>query len=485
VVYFSDCQAGAAAGCVPGNNANAGTSPAAPKQNLAGYNFNAAPAGTRLLFARGGAWANVAITIGNPNARATNPMVFDAYTPASGATAAPLMRVPSGARGFNFEARGHDEGYVMRNLKIDGGASGLWAVYAADDVSNITIDNVEMTNFDIAVHVQANSTAPVRFLTVRNSQIHRNRTIGMLGHSDDMTIEGTTFEANGSGSEYNHALYLSGREVHSRAVIRNNRFINNSTGSGTTCTGGNITVHGVWDDVLIEGNTVTQQASSPSCYGISMNPGYAEGESMTRFVVRGNLLANLGCGICASSVPGVVVENNTVVNTLSGWRAGINIGNASPAAGDAADTGATVRNNTVYFAQAGSSVAIRADVGSNLRVASNLVYLGAGSAGSRCFRHAALSSYAAFNNNLCHDAAGNAGYSTTYATLTAARGAGFDTAGQLADPLFQAVPAAANGWNDALRAGSPAVNGGHATLSTTIDRVRATRVTPDIGAREL
>ncbi len=49
--YFSDCQAGASAACVLGSNANAGTSPDAPKQNLTGFDVNALPAGTQLLFA--------------------------------------------------------------------------------------------------------------------------------------------------------------------------------------------------------------------------------------------------------------------------------------------------------------------------------------------------------------------------------------------------------------------------------------------------
>ena len=39
-----------------GSNANPGSA-AAPKQNLSGFNLDALPAGTTLLFKRGGAWA--------------------------------------------------------------------------------------------------------------------------------------------------------------------------------------------------------------------------------------------------------------------------------------------------------------------------------------------------------------------------------------------------------------------------------------------
>ncbi len=79
VYYFSDCQSGAASSCVPGNNSNPGTSAAAPKRDLTGFNHNTAPAGTQLLFNRGGSWNQPTIRLQNMNTTAANPLVFGAY----------------------------------------------------------------------------------------------------------------------------------------------------------------------------------------------------------------------------------------------------------------------------------------------------------------------------------------------------------------------------------------------------------------------
>ena len=90
-LYFSDCQPGAAPGCVSGNNANPGTQ-AAPKRDLTGINVNALPAGSQLLFARGGAWSNFRISLDNRNVTVAAPLIFADY----GTGALPLLRTPSG-----------------------------------------------------------------------------------------------------------------------------------------------------------------------------------------------------------------------------------------------------------------------------------------------------------------------------------------------------------------------------------------------------
>ena len=124
--HFSDCQAGAAAGCVPGSNANAGTSPSAPKQTLAGFNLNALPAGAQVLLARGGAWAWPTTALHNLNATPSQPLVFDAY----GTGPAPLLRTASNFAfylGGNWGNTTNDGGYVLRNLRLDGSGSAQWA----------------------------------------------------------------------------------------------------------------------------------------------------------------------------------------------------------------------------------------------------------------------------------------------------------------------------------------------------------------------
>jgi len=85
--------------------------------------------------------------------------------------------------------------------------------------------------------------------------------------------------------------------------------------------------------------------------------------------------------------------------------------------GDDEDTGAIIRNNTIYLTQstAGAGIALGAGSGNNQQVVSNLIYYGAGSsASSYCFSHTQLSNYTAFANNLCHHEGNDGPWSATH-----------------------------------------------------------------------
>lgn len=452
VYYFSDCQTGAATTCIPGNNAHAGTTPEKPKQDLRGFEINALPAGTQLLFARGGAWTGFNLVLRNLNVTPTQPLVFDSYAPSWNGNSPPWIKAGGSFYAFQFgkhDDTANDGGYTIRNLKLDGlGAAGAWGLHLRNNVRNVTLENLELTGFEIAIHSQSNKSVGNTFLTVRNNNIHHNSGMGMLGDASDLVIEGNTFANNNfSGTALNHAIYLGG---HGRnGIVRDNTFANNSVVNGA-CSGGNFTVHGQWDGLLVEGNTITQLASTGGCYGISINSSYDSAEWFRNVVIRGNTLVNLGgCGICLTSTPGVLVEGNLIYNDQATYQVGILIPDRSPGPGDDADTGAIVRNNTVYFTQAGdASAGISARAGSKLQVSSNLIYFGARSHPNHyCFVHAARSSYTEFNTNLCHHAAANGYWSRPHGTLAAARSAGFDAAGLNSDPKFSAVPSKANGWH--------------------------------------
>jgi hypothetical protein len=194
---------------------------------------------------------------------------------------------------------------------------------------------------------------------VRNNHIHRNIEMGILGDATDLLIEGNTFTENNFAafpeSPFNHAIYLGG---HGRnGVIRNNSFVNNSSYNANnaqrgTCTGGNLTVHGQWDGLVIEGNTITQAASSGSCYGISVTPGYDSAEWFYNLIVRNNTVVNLGgCAICVGVAVNPLIEGNLMINQHNTWMSGVvlaaNVRQPAGSGGDAIDGGATVRNNTL------------------------------------------------------------------------------------------------------------------------------------------
>lgn len=342
--YFSDCQPGAAPGCVPGSNANTGTLPSAPKQNLAGFDVNSLPAGAVLRFKAGGNWAG-AIQVRNRNATLAQPLVFESY----GTGPAPTLA------NFDFGAyqdTAIDGGYILRNLRLVGPGSG-YGVFVHLGTRGVVLDNMEITNFEIGVHAQQSAGLDNQGLTIRNSNIHHNVGMGMLGDAIDLVIEGTTFASNNfSGSVFNHAIYLSGQGRNGR--ITGNTFTNNSAVNGV-CTGGNVTVHGQWDGLVIEGNTITQAASTDACYGFSVTPGYAGSAEWFRGVVlRGNTVRNVGCAVCAIAAPGVLIERNTLVSTETRGTASIVVRHGTGE--DAQADGAVVRDNILCGANMGAVV---------------------------------------------------------------------------------------------------------------------------------
>jgi hypothetical protein len=489
VYYFSDCQSGATAGCVAGNDSNSGTNPLAPRRTLAGMNLDALPAGSQLLFARGGVWNDFGLIISNPNVTAAQPLVISSYPTAWGGATRPTLRVGRLTMAFVFgwyQETQNDGGYLIRGLKLDGLGSGTSGIFIGNNVHDVLLEDLDVSGFHVGVQSQQNGTEPTQY-TLRNSNIHHNSGMGLLGDGRGVVIENNLFEANNfSGSGLNHAIYLGG---HGRnGIVRNNRFVRNSVVNGR-CTGGNVTVHGQWDGLLIEGNSIEQDASDLGCYGVSVNAAYDTPEYFRDLVVRNNRIVNLGgCAVCLTSAPGAVVENNLIVNTQATYHLGVVIPDRPAGPGDAADGGAIIRNNTIVLkrAVAGSeAIALRANSGANVQVVSNLVYYGVESNPQHsCFSHQPRASYAAFDNNLCHHAGGAGNWSAVYPTPGVAAQAGFDVRGLAVDPLFVSVPAAANGWQDLIQGLSPARAAGHPTLSSSTDRLGAPRPAPSIGARE-
>ena len=346
--YFSDCQVGASAGCVPGNNANAGTSEAAPKQTLTGINVNTLPAGSRLLFNRGGAWNWTSIVrLDNRNTDAESPLTFAAY----GTGAAPLLNVAST---FAFETGDWqntvpDGGYVFRGLKFDGGlrGGGNKAIWLRGTVSDVLIENVEITGFYIALYGQGHDD--IQRVTVRKSRLTRNTGMGVLGTFNNSLFEGNIIDNNNfSGSALDHGMYLSNM---TNATLRGNTFLNNSIVSGQ-CMGGNLTVHGIVDGLIIENNRIYQQTSAPSCFGISITNGHGDVAEVFRNVtIRNNAVVNLGgCAICLNSAPSALVEGNLIINTTANPHDAIHIHGPEAGQIDHAGGGEIVRNNVACFA---------------------------------------------------------------------------------------------------------------------------------------
>ena len=337
----------------------------------------------------------------NLNVTAAAPLVFDSYAPAWGGTARPVLMAGGAFYAFQTSHYNRTEdtgGYVLRHLKLDGGGSTQWGVHLRNLSHDILLEDLEITGFQIALHFQNES--PIGKVTVRGSRIHRNSDMGMLGSSNGLTMEGNTFEANNfSGSPFSHAVYLGGHGT--RGAIRNNTFTANSVCTqapcadgnavdARTCRGGNVTVHGQWDDLLIEGNTIAQQASTGSCYGFSVTPGYNSAEFFRRVVLRGNTVSNVGCAVCVGAANAPLIEDNRLFNTqgsaMVAVALGANVGTRGEN-GDDVDDGATVRNNTLCSTWAGQGGAFVQAVNAGTYAATaNVVRTGADASTGACAR---------------------------------------------------------------------------------------------------
>jgi hypothetical protein len=362
---------------LPGGAPNPGTNLATPRRDFDTNMVNSLPAGSRLLFRRGGAWNWSTVRLNSQLSSVGNPYYFDAY----GIGTDPLLRVASANPaqtpnfGFEFSTWGGTVvhgGYEFRNLKFDGMGSGSNAFFLRGAVSGVVIDTVTITGFAIGINSQGNG--PIRNITLRNSRIVRNTSMGMLGAYNDSLIEGNLFEENNyiSGHGLNHGSYLSGHgNGVSNVIIRNNHYRRNSVVDGSgKCTGGNMTFHGRMDNVLIEGNTIEQDAGyttasdipASGCWLMSITQGYniSQGvESFTNFVVRNNRFINGGnTAMAVTSAPNVLIEDNVFINQQSTAQTAINVGNHEYDSltntyndGDALDVAPVVRNNRACYHQ--------------------------------------------------------------------------------------------------------------------------------------
>ncbi|QTN29352.1 right-handed parallel beta-helix repeat-containing protein [Rhodoferax sp. AJA081-3] len=380
--YFSDCQAGSSASCVQGNNANPGTQ-AEPKQSLMGLNVNALPAGTQLLFNRGGVWNwTSTVRLDNRNTSAAAPLTFGAY----GSGAAPVLLVSTnlGFETGEWQNTVPDGGYVFRGLKFEATASApdnAWAIWLRGTVGDVLIEDVEFTNFGIALNGQGHDD--IQRVTVRNSRFLRNKSMGVLGTFNHSLFEGNVFEGNNfSGSGFNHGTYFSNV---TNLTLRNNRYLRNSVVNGI-CTGGNMTFHGMNDGLLIEGNTIEQDTSAPGCWLMSITQGYDTAEGFRNTVVRNNRLINGGNNAMnAQSAAGILVEGNTIINTTPTYQVAISVGHTDYPNGDLADGNATVRNNTICQGGGATGPATTV-IAPNSTVSNNVVVSGVAATTGICAR---------------------------------------------------------------------------------------------------
>ena len=500
--YLADCNVGAAQGCLAGSATNDGLSAARPKQLAA--QLPKLQGGDKVLFAKGGAWFDASMGIYIASASAANPVTWDGYSPSWGGTAKPILTESRTSKYlFNFSDAGvkaADGGYVIRNLDLRGGGvfggarGGLAGVFLYYAVNDVLMENLEISGFNNGVYAAHNPHALGGWenyrITLRNSYLHDNLASSWLGGAADMLIENNVLDHNGSTPVFDHDLYISSA---ARGVIRGNTITRTVLDVNGKCTGSVIVVHGGVDGLTIENNKITQPTGSvPQCFGIEVSGGYDDTQPPEYFhdvLIRDNVITDVGyLGVGVRGCTGCVIEDNLIVWTGKGGSQGISMSVNTPSPKDELGTALTIRNNAIFMQDAsGSPGLIRLlNEGTGHTVVSNMLVMGSSTNGSaKCFDTSVylITSFGAFDNNLCFRQGSEAAYNATYANLAAAKLGGFDLHGMSADPLLVAVPTVANRYSMTLRATTPVSGNGQKSKSAPTDYYGRQRgPLPDIGA---
>ena len=496
VHYYCDCQSGAQAGCVAGNDSNAGTSPSAPKQtigNAANFLRSLATVNDTVALCKGGVF-NVSSTSHLGSATCPAGTICNdlrEYQPSwySG-SAKPVIRGTTGTA--TFDISGNYGGIRIMNIAMTGtysGGSNSSAFFFSGGAHDVKIWNVDMDSFDLAIYDAG--LAQDNNMTITGSHITNSDVIGYLGAANNTEISNNYWGGNGSNTELNHTIYFGGSSPVSNIKLVGN-YIHGQY--GPTCTGSPITAHLEVDGFTISGNSVIidSAAATAGCWGMDLsNGGYGVPIYFRHTVISGNTFVNGGnLALSVVSCPGCIIENNLIVNDWSGAYDGIRVpafpARTSPA--DDVNTNNIIRNNTVYYGpnatNGAAGISVNAE-GTGHVIANNTVYYSSTSSvhGTNCFGFPlALGSYSFINNNNCYSASPYKWERTQQSSLAAwqtyAQTYGFDTASFTGDPQFTAV-----GTDFTPAAGSPLIGAGNAANGSATDITGKTRsIPPSIGA---
>lgn len=506
--YVCDCASGADAQCMPGSDTADGATPATPWRSYARARdaWPTLAAGDTLSFCRGGAFALGAGTQWvNDACRAAQPCIIGAYSPpwASGDEAVPLLAQSDG-HGFAFVNGGdpaHEEGVVLRDLELrcSGCGSGDWGVFLYNDIDDLRMERLLIRGFSIGVHLAGANVCGTpgcdranERIALRDSEVSDNQVAGWLGADQQLLLEGNRFLRNGSGTVFQHNLYLtqSGGATQGIRVLRNELYRSAAAASGR-CEGGSFAAHGEHADLLIEGNFIHEDvgAAEPACWGLGLTPAYATPERFERTIIRGNRIRDVGnVAIAIGSCVDCRVENNIIESAQAFGGIGILAPAVTRGDDDAVLTGLVVRNNSIHLAAAGSTAIRVGDEGSQHVIVSNAMQGSAASGTWACFAlNLAASAYAQVDHNVC-GYVGGAGreWEQGSGALEAWRlTSGHDAASIFAPPGF-ASPGAPQYDLRAVSAAAPMVGAGAPVSSAPTEFNGLPRgAAPDAGAHQL
>ena len=408
--HVCDCASGAAPACVAGDDAAVGSAAAPWRSYERGRAaFASLAAGDAVLFCRGGAW-----DINGAGERWVNGQCqpaqrcrIGAYLPTGGAADAPkpLLRRLDGDDGFSLADGGSAEqeaGYRIEGLALQSTTQLGNGIFLQNDVDDVVISDVRIDGFYIGVYLAGSNACSAdpdcdgrnERIVLEDSELTNNHFSGWLGASNDSMILNSLFVGNGTNETFDHNVYLSdtaGSPVSGMRVI-GNRLYQAALDAQGVCRAVSLVVHGVHDDLLIEGNEVWEDVGQVAggCWGIAVDPGYgSDPEAFTQIVIRGNVVRNVGNqAIGVASCSQCTIENNLIIQEqpASSFRSvGIAAPNRQRQSNDLPLDAVRIRNNSIWFGPASGGTGIRlGGEGDEHLLASNVV-VAAGGAAFDCF----------------------------------------------------------------------------------------------------
>jgi len=476
---------------VAGKDSNDGKSASTPWRSFekARSQFASLNAGDRIEFCQGGNFTETTSnSFVNSHCTAANRCVVTSYKApwSSGDEGRPVINVPSGANGIDFEDSNerHEEGYVFAGLELAGPGSN-WGFFFYNDIDDVLLCNLSVHDFEIGMHTAGGNSVTTHNdrIVIRDSTIVNNNGQGFLGCDNGLVIENNHFENNGyARAILNHNIYLSGGGNGTSGVIVRGNELYKSTLTNGQCTGTSLVAHGLIDNLLIENNYVHEDVGTvdAGCWGIAILPGYTSMELFTNVTLRGNKVVNMGnLSLGVAACQNCTIEDNVVVNQQGNNYVSILAPASSEGPEDGKNTQITVRNNSVLL-DGGQGIGVVTE-GTGNAIVNNAVYVAGAGGGVACFAvDQPTSSYTEVDYNVCFTNGKGEWVSGQGSLDTWSKKSGFDKHSMSADPKFKSM---VNPFDLSPATGSPLLNIADPKSGSTVNILGDTRSsTPNVGA---
>lgn len=398
--YFCDCRAGAAPGCVAGDDARLGQNPAAPRRTLAAATarFNTMRPGDTVALCRGGAWDENGGELHNPLCTAARPCTYRDYEPPGASPASPRPRIHAGrSHGFVAWRGGTFAGYRFWNLDVrhtdrghpdrEGPKSFFIANAAGVDICGVNSQGGY-------IGVQTTPASPN--LTVRHSTFRNHGWDAAYVESAGAVFDSNTFVDNGDqaldpgrGGQA-HTLYLAcndpGRPCPG-VVIRNNVLRTGADGQDGygQCRGVMLVLRGHLPGVIVENNLILGQGPY-GCGAVATSGSWAYTEIHGARITRNRIFWGSGGGgqqmLQVDACIDCEISDNLVDAGGDARTAGLRVPEQCRSRQDPQVTARTlrntIRNNTILMRGGGIGIDASACDGLDYVVENNAVWTAPG-----------------------------------------------------------------------------------------------------------